>query len=128
MLEYSILQAVERFNSRSKDKIERQYHFPRHTCSMCKLHFNFINSTAARYYHEMCTYLVYLFGGGFSERDCLWEIDWIIGVGCSERWLFWSAICILFFSMKTPHSKESILLLLLFVFEKIINRVIVRFS
>ena len=33
-----------------------------------------------------------------------------------------------FFSMKTPHSKESILLLLLFVFEKIINRVIIRFS
>ena len=49
-------------------------------------------------------------------RDCLWEFDWIIGVGCWERWLFWSAICILF-SMKSLPSKESILLLLLVVFE-----------
>ena len=86
------------------------------TCSMCKLHFNFINSTAAHNHQKMCTVLLLL--GLYRWWDCLWEIDWIIGVGCSERWLFWSAICILF-SMKSLLSKESILLLRLLVFENI---------
>ena len=87
-------------------------------CVSCTL---ILSIAPQQHYHHEMLYLVSFSENG--ERDCLWEIDWIIGVGCWERWLFWSAICVLF-SMKSLPSKESILLRLLLLLVFCDNRMI----